>query len=126
MIVDSIGKVADFVDEIAVASEEQAKGIAQVNRAVSEMDKVVQQSAASSEESSSAAEELSSQSQELAGMVGRFRLSGQATRSEPPAKVVRMPSKPKSTGLAGGSGRGSNRLAAQLIPLDDDEALRDF
>ena len=95
-IVDSIGKVADFVDEIAVASEEQAKGIAQVNRAVAEMDKVVQQSAASSEESSSAAEELSSQSQELAGMVGRFRLSGEAARSEPTAKVVRMPSKPKS------------------------------
>jgi methyl-accepting chemotaxis protein len=126
MIVDAIGKVADFVDEIAVASEEQAKGIAQVNRAVSEMDKVVQQSAASSEESSSAAEELSSQSQELAGMVGRFRLSGAATRSEPPAKVVRMPSKPKSTGRAGGSVRVPNRLAAQLIPLDDDEALRDF
>ena len=126
MIVESIGKVADFVDEIAVASEEQAQGIAQVNRAVSEMDQVVQQSAASSEESSSAAEELSSQSQELAGMVGRFRLSGAATRSEPPAKVVRMPSKPKSTGRAGGSVRVPNRLAAQLIPLDDDEALRDF
>ena len=85
LIVDSIGKVADFVDEIAVASEEQAKGIAQVNRAVSEMDQVVQQSAASAEESASAAEELSSQSQELAGMVGRFRLSGQATRGEPTA-----------------------------------------
>ena len=128
MIVDSIGKVADFVDEIAVASEEQAKGIAQVNRAVSEMDQVVQQSAASSEESSSAAEELSSQSQELAGMVGRFRLSGQATRGEPlaPAKVVRMPSKPKSRGPAGGNGQWHKRLAAQLIPLDDDEALRNF
>ena len=128
LIVDSIGKVADFVDEIAVASEEQAKGIAQVNRAVAEMDKVVQQSAASSEESASAAEELSSQSQELAGMVGRFRLSGQATRGAPPApaKVVRMPSKPKSTGPAGGTGKWPKRLAAQLIPLDDDEALRNF
>jgi methyl-accepting chemotaxis protein len=126
MIVESIGKVADFVDEIAVASEEQAQGIAQVNRAVSEMDKVVQQSAASSEESSSAAEELSSQSQELAGMVGRFRLSGAATRSEPTVKVVRMPSKPKSKGPVGGSGKWSSRLAEQLIPLDDDQALRDF
>ena len=125
-IVDSIGKVADFVDEIAVASEEQAKGIAQVNRAVSEMDKVVQQSAANSEESSSAAEELSSQSQELAGMVGRFRLSGGAARSEPAAKVVRTPSRPKSKVSAGGNGTSPRRLAAQLIPLDDDEGLRDF
>ena len=127
-IVDSIGKVSDFVDEIAVASEEQAKGIAQVNRAVAEMDKVVQQSAASSEQSSSAAEELSSQSQELAGMVGRFRLAGQARRSEPmaPAKMVRVPSKPKSTGPVGSRRQLPNRLAAQLIPLDDDEALRNF
>ena len=125
-IVDSIGKVADFVDEIAVASEEQAKGISQVNRAVSEMDKVVQQSAASSEESSSAAEELASQSQELAGMVGRFRLSGGAARGEPTARVVRMPSKPKSAGPVGGNVKWTKRQAAQLIPLDDDEALRDF
>ncbi|MGV0952346.1 MAG: hypothetical protein ACOYB3_16895, partial [Azonexus sp.] len=73
------------------------------------------------EESSSAAEELSSQSQELAGLVGRFRLS-----DEPTAKVVRMPSKPKSTGPAGGNGNWHHRLAAQLTPLDDDEALRNF
>ena len=126
-IVDSIGKVSDFVDEIAVASEEQAKGISQVNRAVAEMDKVVQQSAASSEETSSAAEELSSQSQELAGMVGRFRLSDGAARREPTAKVVRMPSKPKAKVSAGGNGRWSKQqLAEQLIPLDDDEDLRDF
>jgi methyl-accepting chemotaxis protein len=124
-IVESIGKVASFVDEIAVASGEQAKEIAQVNRAVAEMDRVVQQSAASSEESSSAAEELSSQSQELAGMVGRFRLSSQAMRSEARAKVVRMPNKPKPTGPTGG-GKRPTRLAAQLIPLDDDEALRNF
>ena len=126
MIVDSIGKVADFVDEIAVASEEQAKGIAQVNRAVSEMDKVVQQSAASSEESSSAAEELSSQSQELAGMVGRFRLSGEATRSEPPAEGGADAEQAEVHGSGRRQRQRSNRLAAQLIPLDDDEALRDF
>ena len=128
LIVDSIGKVTDFVDEIAVASEEQAKGIAQVNRAVSEMDKVVQQSAASSEESASAAEELSSQSQELAGMVGRFRLAGQASRGAAlaPAKVAYAPSKAKSTGLAGGTGQWSKRLAAPRLALDDDDALRNF
>jgi methyl-accepting chemotaxis protein len=127
-IVDSIGKVADFVNEIALASEEQAKGIAQINKAVAEMDKVVQQSAASSEESSSAAEELSSQSEELASMVGQFRLSGAAARSEPTVRVVRMPSKPKPNAKvsASGNGKWSNRLADRLIPLDDDKALRVF
>jgi PAS domain S-box-containing protein len=128
-IVDSIGKVADIVDEISVASDEQAKGISQVNKAVAEMDKVVQQSAANSEESSSAAEELSSQSEELAAMVGRFQLTGTGGRrapAAPEAKVTRMPAKPKAKGPAGGNGKWHKQLAEQLIPLDDDEALRDF
>jgi methyl-accepting chemotaxis protein len=127
-IVESIGKVADFVDEIAVASEEQAKGIGQVNRAVAEMDKVVQQAAANSEESSSAAEELSSQSQELAAMVGRFQLSHEkAVRAAPPAaKVTPMRPKPRAKGPSGGNGKWDRQVAAQLIPLDDEDALADF
>jgi hypothetical protein len=90
------------------------------------MDRVVQQAAANSEESSSAAEALASQSQELAGMVGRFRLSDGAARSEPTARVVRMQSKPKAKVSVGGNGRWSKQLSEQLIPFDDDEALRDF
>jgi methyl-accepting chemotaxis protein len=95
------------------------------------MDKVVQQAAANSEESSSAAEELSSQSQELAAMVGRFQLSRERSAralAPPPAKVMRLPAKPKSkgNGAAGGNGKWHRHQAAQLIPLDDDEALRDF
>jgi hypothetical protein len=91
----------------------------------------VQQAAANSEESSSAAEELSSQSQELAAMVGRFRLSGERSAPElapQPAKVTRMPAKPKSKGnvAAEGNGKWEKRAAAQLIPLDNDEALREF
>jgi methyl-accepting chemotaxis protein len=130
-IVESIGKVADFVDEIAVASEEQAKGIGQVNRAVAEMDKVVQQAAANSEESSSAAEELSSQSQELAAMIGRFQLSRARSAHEldlQRAKVARLPAKPKpkGNGAAGGNGKWHRHQAAQLIPLDDEDALADF
>jgi hypothetical protein len=60
-------------------------------------------------------------------MVGRFRLSGEAARRAPTPKVVRMQSKPKAKVSASGSANRSNQLAAQLIPLDDDdEALRDF
>jgi len=42
-VVESSGKVADLVSEIAAASNEQPQGAAQVNTSVSEMDKVVQQ-----------------------------------------------------------------------------------
>ena len=64
------GKVAQLIDEIAAASQEQAQGIAQINRAVSEMDKVTQQTAASAEESATASEELTTQAEQMRGYVG--------------------------------------------------------
>jgi methyl-accepting chemotaxis protein len=90
-IVSAAGKVNDIVSEIAVASQEQSRGIEQVNTAVSEMDKVVQVAAANAEESSSAAEELSSQSEELTGMVTRFQLSREQTRRSTKREVVASP-----------------------------------
>jgi methyl-accepting chemotaxis protein len=51
-------KVAQFIEEIATSSDEQAQGIGQVNVAVAEMDKVVQRNAASAEESASAAKDM--------------------------------------------------------------------
>jgi methyl-accepting chemotaxis protein len=67
------GKVAQLIDEIAAASEEQSHGISQVNIAVTEMDKLTQQTAASAEESASAAEELNAQSQQLKVFVEELR-----------------------------------------------------
>jgi hypothetical protein len=58
--------------------------------------------------------------------VGRFRLSGGAARREPTARVVRMPSMSKAKVSVGGNAKRSKQLAAQLIPLDEDEALQDF
>ncbi|RJX35958.1 MAG: hypothetical protein C4531_01025 [Desulfurivibrio sp.] len=69
-VAGSTAKVSSLVGEIAVASQEQAKGIGQVNQAVNEMDKVVQQNAATAEESASAAEEMSSQAEQLHDIVG--------------------------------------------------------
>jgi methyl-accepting chemotaxis protein len=63
------GKVGNLIDEIAAASQEQARGIDQVSLAVAEMDKVVQQAAAIAEESASASEEMSAQAEQLKGFV---------------------------------------------------------
>ncbi len=58
-------KIAQLVDEITTASDEQARGITQVNSAVAEMDKVTQSTAASAEESAAAAEELNAQAEQM-------------------------------------------------------------
>ena len=60
------------MEQIANASQDQAKGVDQINSAVTQMDKVVQQNAANAEESASASEELSSQAQVLRQTVGQL------------------------------------------------------
>jgi methyl-accepting chemotaxis protein len=60
-IVGDVGRVAELLDGITRASNEEAQGVEQINVAVSQMDKVTQQNAAGAEESASAAEELSAQ-----------------------------------------------------------------
>ena len=54
-------KVSDLLDEIAVASKEQAQGISQISSAILQMEQVLQSNASTAEESASAANELSSQ-----------------------------------------------------------------
>ncbi len=66
------GKIGNLIDEIAAASEEQARGISQVSIAVSQMDKVVQQAAANAEESASASEEMSAQAEQMKGYVAEL------------------------------------------------------
>jgi len=68
--VDIAAKVGELVDEIAAASQEQAKGIDQVNIAVGQMDKVTQQNAANAEESASAAGDMSAQAEQMKKAVG--------------------------------------------------------
>ncbi len=77
------GKIGILIDEIAAASQGQAKGIDQVSLAVTEMDKVVQQSAAIAEESASASEEMSAQAQQLKGYVFELAavVDGQKSKS---------------------------------------------
>jgi methyl-accepting chemotaxis protein len=73
-IVGGSTKVADFLSEITIASNEQAQGIDQISEALNQIDQVTQSNTASAEESASAAEELSAQAQQLKGIVGRFKL----------------------------------------------------
>jgi methyl-accepting chemotaxis protein len=143
-IVTAAGKVNEIVSEIAVASQEQSRGIEQVNTAVSEMDKVVQVAAANAEESSSAAEELSSQSEELTSLVGRFQLERDGSRrverrdatsadlrrrTTVSVPVRRAPANPVARARAtnGNGSNGSRKPSAEeAIPFDNDPEFKDF
>lgn len=73
-IVDGISKAAGLVGDIAIASNEQATGIAQVNQGIEQVSDVVQSNSATAEQSASASEELSSQADILKDMVAKFTL----------------------------------------------------
>lgn len=67
-------KIADFLEEIAVASKDQAQAIDQITTGLDQIDEVTQSNTASAEESAAAAEELASQSTELKSMIATFKL----------------------------------------------------
>jgi methyl-accepting chemotaxis protein len=75
-ILHHIEDVAKLVNNIAVASNEQAIGIEQINQGIMQVSEVVQTNSATSEEGAAASEELSNQATLLKEMVGKFKLRG--------------------------------------------------
>ena len=73
-IVEDTVKVADFINQISIASTEQAEGIAQINQGVMQVSNVVQTNSATAEESAAASEELASQAEVLKEQVNQFNL----------------------------------------------------
>ncbi|WP_409076321.1 methyl-accepting chemotaxis protein (plasmid) [Pantoea sp. C3] len=73
-VVGMAGELADEMDKIALASNEQMHGIAQITVAVSQMDGVTQSNAALVEESTTASQSLAEQVHALRGMVDTFRV----------------------------------------------------
>ena len=81
-------KVADFLEEIATASNEQAEAIDQITQGLEQIDQVTQSNTASAEESAAASEELASQSVQLKNMVATFKLKD--VQSEPFVQQTRQ------------------------------------
>jgi methyl-accepting chemotaxis protein-2 (aspartate sensor receptor) len=90
-IVRSVTHVRDIMAEIAAASDEQTRGIAQIGQAIVEMDHTTQQNAALVEESAAAADSLEEQADMLLQSVSVFRL---AEQTEPTAVKTAAPKAP--------------------------------
>lgn len=73
-IAEQIKKTTDLVAGIAVASNEQAQGVAQITVGLQQIDQVTQQNTAAAEESASAANEMSGMSTQLQSLVANFKL----------------------------------------------------
>ena len=74
VIVEQIKQTTDLVAGIAIASNEQAQGVAQVTVGLQQIDQVTQQNTAAAEESASAANEMSGMATNLQQLVAKFKL----------------------------------------------------
>ncbi|MCP4543553.1 MAG: HAMP domain-containing protein [Chloroflexi bacterium] len=142
-IVQNVAKVKDLVAEIAAASEDQAKGVAQVNSAMLQVNQGAQASSQQSEELAATAGELSQLADRLRVEAARFKLreqqvfAGNVSGMTPEMlrQVVeqRVAELVRSQGIIGGGGGsvvvephavisetkdGNDRLE---LPLDRDE-----
>lgn len=77
-VVENAKVVNDSMEEIAIASDDQAKAAAQISEGINQIADVVESNSATSEESAAASEELARQADMLKDLVGKFRYeSGQ-------------------------------------------------
>ncbi|MFC0679940.1 methyl-accepting chemotaxis protein [Lysobacter korlensis] len=102
LMVPSITKTSDLVQEITAASQEQSAGVGQINGAMNQLSQVTQQNAAASEELAATAEEMSSQAEQLQQAMAFFTLeqhavgrsiAHKAVRAAPPRPVSRKPAR---------------------------------
>ncbi|NLV22469.1 MAG: methyl-accepting chemotaxis protein, partial [Syntrophomonadaceae bacterium] len=75
-IVEGISQASVLVGNIAVASNEQATGIAQIDQGIGQVSQVVQTNSATAQQSAAASEELSEQAGLLKEQVVQFQLKG--------------------------------------------------
>ncbi|MCL4394537.1 MAG: methyl-accepting chemotaxis protein [Chloroflexi bacterium] len=89
-IVQNVVKVKDLVGEIAAASEEQSRSLAQINSAMAQVNQAAQSSSAQSQELSSTADELGGLADQLRQEAARFRLrqNGAEGKSAAPAGLT--------------------------------------
>ena len=74
LMVPSINKTSDLVQEITAASEEQSSGVGQINTALAQLNQITQQNASASEELAATAEEMSGQAEQLQHAMEFFKI----------------------------------------------------
>ena len=115
-ISDSTKKSGDLVAEIAAASQEQSRGVAQVNQAVSQMDEVTQRNAASAEESAAASEELDAQVEGLKTIVDELKHVVYGAGASDKTDLTALNVKSEKTALAGPKGLSARQPKGLPVP----------
>lgn len=125
---DILGKVQQvdaLAREVATASAEQTRGLAEINAAVRQMDQVVQKNAASAEEMASATEEVSVQAGVMRDCVAGLTalVHGESRSADSPSGWQRRPARESASNTCRGPSCGTP-VPEQLLNGVDCEPRR--
>jgi methyl-accepting chemotaxis protein len=133
-------RVAQLVNEIAAASQEQAHGLEHITQAMAQMDKVVQSTAANAQEAAATSKQLSAQSgnlqstmrqlEELVGaQISREPAAARGLKALPYARAGRVARPSRSSSPAASRGplppQRTTASPEEIIPMDD-KHFKDF
>ncbi|MCB1305395.1 MAG: hypothetical protein KDK37_14005, partial [Leptospiraceae bacterium] len=124
-IAQIITKVNGYNKDIAIASDEQVKGVEQIEKGIQQIEQSVQSNASNAEESAAASEELASQAIQLQGLVETFTVESRSSngKSTPSGKRESGPvSAPPAAAIAEKPTSPSTPPRPQdVIRLDDED-----
>ena len=117
-IIENTKRMAGIIDEIAMASNEQATGIGQVNDAVTQMDSMTQENASLVEEAAAASKAMQNQAHSLDELISFFTIKGHVRQVAKKQVENVAPQVPKQPALSVASRKLSHSKA--------DEEWQDF
>lgn len=89
-ITERINQVSALVNEIFIASDEQASGLTQINQGITHVSQIVQTNSATSEESAAASHELASQAHMLNELIGNVKLKKNVQNNNVDVSLIKM------------------------------------
>ena len=73
-ILKSVKEVSEMMENIKVASQEQAEGVAQINKTISDMDRITQENSALVEQNSAASQHMAQEAAQLQALIDEFKV----------------------------------------------------
>ena len=78
-ILTSVKEVSEVMENIKVASEEQAEGVDQINKAIADMDRITQENSALVEQNTTTSQNMAQEAEELQELLNTFKVEDQGS-----------------------------------------------
>ena len=85
-ILQSVKEVSEVMENIKVASQEQAEGVDQINKAIADMDRITQENSALVEQNATSSQHMAHEAEHLQGLLNTFKVEDTDALPEPKEK----------------------------------------